>query len=233
MPPTWESFAAERLPVLRQTAAHSLARVLSLTDPVFVVGRNPPSDALAETRKIAGGLGTATLVTSVEELTRRIERGDLGLLHLACHQEDPGEDRDGGVAMQDGVFRPVTLGRAAARRSLRERCPLVFFNACRSVHGGSYDTLMGGWANEFVRAGAGAFVGSTWAVRSDSAHRYAQRFYAELRGGVPLAAASFAARNELLDDPADPTRLAYAVYGDPRATALDAGEATVLDGGQS
>ncbi|MFF0824124.1 CHAT domain-containing protein [Micromonospora haikouensis] len=221
LPPTWDEFPAERLAVMRQTGGHSPARSLALTDAVFVHGRNPPTGAVAEIREVNAGLDTpGALVTSTEELLRRIERGDFGLLHLACHQDQPGADSDGGVAMDDGRFRPVALARAAARGSLRARCPLVFFNACRSVDGGSYDTLMGGWANEFVRAGAGAFVGSTWAVRTDSAHRYADRFYAELRGGAPLAAASFAARRELLADPGDPTGLAYAVYGDPQATVL-------------
>ncbi|EEP70278.1 hypothetical protein MCAG_00605 [Micromonospora sp. ATCC 39149] len=221
LPPTWDEFPAERLAVMRQTGAHSPARSLSLTDAVFVHGRNPPTGARAEVRGVNAGLGApGALVTTVAELVRRIERGDFGLLHLACHQEHPGADSDGGVAMDDGRFHPVALGRAAARGSLRARCPLVFFNACRSVDGGAYDTLMGGWANEFVRAGAGAFVGSTWALRTESARRYADRFYAELRGGAPLAAASFAARRELLADPGDPTGLAYAVYGDPQATIL-------------
>ncbi|MEU8183552.1 CHAT domain-containing protein [Micromonospora sp. NPDC049047] len=226
-PPGWETFVAERLPVLRQPGRYPLTRSLPLRDPVFVLGAHPPNHARAEIGRIAALLdgSTPTVIASAAQLVRRIEQGDFGLLHLACHQEHPDGDGGGGVRMDDGTFRPIALPPAAARRSLAARCPLVFFNACHSADGGSYDTLMGGWANEFLSAGAGAFVGSTWAVRSEPASEYAAYLYTELRAGASLAMASLAARRAVGQDNTDPTHLAYAVYGDPQATVPEGPDA--------
>ena len=78
---------------------------------------------------------------------------------------------------------------------------------------------MMGWAKQFMSAGAGAFLGSLWAVRSDSARAFADVFYQALvTERVPLDAASLQARQAIAGDDGDPTWLAYTVYGNPSAT---------------
>lgn len=81
-------------------------------------------------------------------------------------------------------------------------------------------TQMMGWAEQFMAAGAGAFVGTLWAVRSDSATNFAEAFYGELTNGKSLGEACRLARREAARDPSDPTWLAYSVYGDPAAQAV-------------
>jgi CHAT domain-containing protein len=77
---------------------------------------------------------------------------------------------------------------------------------------------MNGWAQAFVKAGAGAFVGSLWAVRSSSARAFAETFYRQfVDQAQPLGAASLNARKAIADDDGDPTWLAYTVYGNPAA----------------
>ncbi|MPY63326.1 CHAT domain-containing protein [Streptomyces spongiae] len=76
-----------------------------------------------------------------------------------------------------------------------------------------------GWAPQFLNAGAGAFVGTLWPVRSRSALQFAEAFYDQLiTNRQPLGQASLAARQTIRDlHGGDPTWLAYAVYGSPAA----------------
>ena len=70
-----------------------------------------------------------------------------------------------------------------------------------------------------MSSGAGAFVGTLWAVRTESSARFATAFYRSLVDGATLGTAALAARTEQQEDPLDPTWLAYTVYGDPFAIA--------------
>jgi CHAT domain-containing protein len=98
---------------------------------------------------------------------------------------------------------------------------LVFFNGCRTAGEIPGFTQMIGWAEEFMRAGAGAFIGSLWAVRSSSARTFAERFYSALvRDGESLGVASWQARQAIEADEGDPTWLAYTVYGNPSASVM-------------
>jgi CHAT domain-containing protein len=123
--------------------------------------------------------------------------------------------------MADGPFDPIDLASAAQLRSLRPHRPLVFFNACRSAGEIDWFGESLGWAPQFLNAGAGAFVGTLWPVRSRSALQFAEAFYDQLiTHRQPLGTASLVARQATRDlDDGDPTWLAYAVYGSPAATA--------------
>lgn len=121
--------------------------------------------------------------------------------------------------MSGGPFVPMLLNKAVTVRALDRRRPLVFINACRSAGAVPEYTRMMGWAQQFMAAGAGAFVGTLWAVRSESAAVFAETFYAALMARSTLGEASRRARLEAGHDHDDPTWLAYSVYGDPRATA--------------
>ena len=79
---------------------------------------------------------------------------------------------------------------------------------------------MMGWAEQFMAAGAGAFIGTMWAVRSESAAVFAETFYGALADGSRLGQACQRARQEISGDPVDPTWLAYSVFGDPAAQAV-------------
>lgn len=141
----------------------------------------------------------------------------MGATHFACHNTF---SSDGSyIDMDDGRFTPSLLTEARVRKLLTETSPLVFINACRSAGVAPTYTRMLGWAQQFMSSGAGAFVGTLWAVRSDSSARFATAFYRSLAEGATLGAAALAARTDQQDDPLDPTRLAYTVYGDPFATA--------------
>jgi CHAT domain-containing protein len=79
---------------------------------------------------------------------------------------------------------------------------------------------MTGWAERFVAAGAGAFIGSLWEVRDTRAAIFAREFYASLVGGVSLGEAVANGREAIKNEAGDPTWLSYAVYGDSAATIV-------------
>jgi CHAT domain-containing protein len=92
----------------------------------------------------------------------------------------------------------------------------VFLNACETGRVGAVLTAWGGWPNVFLRAGAGAFVGSAWAVRDKPAATFAKAFYDALLAGETLASAASAAR-AAAKALGDASWLAFKVYGHPRA----------------
>ena len=62
----------------------------------------------------------------------------------------------------------------------------MFLNACRTDGQAPLYTTVEGWAASFLRAGAGAFIGSLWEVVDTSASTYAQEFYRAALAGHTL-----------------------------------------------
>ncbi|SDN19296.1 CHAT domain-containing protein [Streptomyces sp. cf386] len=216
-------FLAEWLPVVRRVFGQDRVRSLRLPGVAFVVPPGSPADASEEVTSLRARLGEEVadggVLTERAALTALIEGGHAGLLHFACHNAFTGAGSC--VTMADGPFDPIDLASAAQLRTLRPHRPLVFFNACRSAGEIDWFGESLGWAPQFLNAGAGAFVGTLWPVRSRSALQFAEAFYDQLISRrQPLGQASLAARQTIRDlHGGDPTWLAYAVYGSPAATA--------------
>ena len=94
--------------------------------------------------------------------------------------------------------------------------PLVFLNACQTGREALSLTGMGGWARNFVEAGAAGFVGSLWSVDDEAACQFAKAFYNHLLAGETIGQAARAAR-AAIRSLNDPTWLAYTVFADPLA----------------
>ncbi|MGW7410681.1 CHAT domain-containing protein [Streptomyces sp. NPDC054833] len=217
-----KGFLAEWLPVVRRVFDQERVGRLSLPGAAFVVPPGSPADAHDEVDALRASFGIdvvdAGVLTEGEALRELIEGGYAGLLHFACHNTFSGAGSC--VQMADGAFDPIDLAAAAQLRSLRPYSPLVFFNACRSAGEIDWFGSSLGWAPQFLQAGAGAFVGTLWPVRSQSALMFADAFYHQLIvAKEPLGQASLAARRAISDQDGDPSWLAYAVYGSPAATA--------------
>ncbi|MFF8996316.1 CHAT domain-containing protein [Streptomyces sp. NPDC014983] len=216
-------FLAEWLPVVRRVFGQDRVRNISLPGAAFVVPPGSPTDADEEVAslraRLGGRMSDAGVLTDRAALTALIEGGHAGLLHFACHNAFTGAGSC--VTMADGPFDPIDLASAAQLRTLRPHRPLVFFNACRSAGEIDWFGESLGWAPQFLNAGAGAFLGTLWPVRSRSAREFAEAFYDQLiTRRRPLGLASLFARQTIRDmHGGDPTWLAYAVYGSPAATA--------------
>lgn len=95
--------------------------------------------------------------------------------------------------------------------------PMVFLNACQIGRSAMSLTDIGGWARQFLHAGAGAFLGAYWSVYDKPAYDFAREIYARLLNNRPIGRAVQEARTAI--KPAgDPTWLAYTVFADPLAT---------------
>lgn len=214
-------FLVEQFPVVRRVYGQSRARVLRLDDgAAYVVPPGSPANAMAEVSGVSGifpwavrNRGVHASLTGVTELLDSVP----SVLHFACHNTF---NENGSVIMLDGgPLRPSDLAIAVQRRRFAGISPLVFLNACRTAGDIPGFMQMMGWARQFMGAGAGAFVGSLWAVRSSSARTFAEEFYrAMVNEAMPLGAASLHARRAISADPGDPTWLAYTIYGNPSAS---------------
>jgi hypothetical protein len=154
-----------------------------------------------------------------------LAEGKFDVLHISCHAESQHDSIEKaslviGDMTPPGASRPaliqVNTETVRNEAKLAARAPLVFLNACETGRVGAVLTAWGGWPNVFVRCGAGAFVGASWAVRDKPAAAFATAFYEALWNDKTLAEAAGAAR-QAAKASGDASWLAYKVYGHPRA----------------
>ena len=169
-----------------------------------------------------GGNGqwTVPLVTA-SDVRKEMDAGVSQVFHFSCHGNFQYDDADESrLKLEDDFLKPSNI-RFDPNLALWQSAPLVFLNACHAGRVGMTVTRLGGWAECFIQAGASAFVGSLWEINDSLAARFAREFYDRLWGlsGQPAQAvgeAFYGARMAIkAEDPANPTWLAYVLYGDP------------------
>ena len=216
-------FLVEQFPVTQGVFGRRPARSLTLEPAWFVVPNGSPPQARDEVEMLRRLLDSTTaratdpVIGELTPLLDLIHQGDFGLLHFACHNAF---DTFSGssISLDRRQFTPLLLTTAAIGRALTGTAPTVFINACRSAGTVPAYHQLDGWAQKFLEAGAAAFIGSLWAVRDGTARDFACELYRQLKSGVMLGPAVMRARQAAATVPGDPTWLAYAVYGDPRAS---------------
>jgi hypothetical protein len=152
-----------------------------------------------------------------DEVIDRLRDGDFQILHFATHGSFNESNADQSeLTLADGSLTPADL-MGGDLRGIRMGRPLVFLNACHSGQVALGLTCLGGWADKFFReARASAFIGTLWEVSDDLAAEFTRKFYTELAGGKTLGEALREARLHIREkEQANPTWLAYALYGDP------------------
>jgi MFS family permease len=214
-------FLIEQFPVLRRIYGQCRTHRVLIGDARYVVPPGSPDNAQDEVDAISRILGrpAESAIKDLAELLDLLDSGSTELLHFACHNTFSLEVGGSSINMAGGAFVPQLLNSIVGRRCLAARSPLIFVNACRSAGASPEYTRMMGWASQFMAAGAGAFLGTLWPVRSSRASMFAEAFYSAFVAGADLGQASLTARRATKDD-ADPTWLAYSVYGDPVALGV-------------
>jgi CHAT domain len=212
-------FLVEQFPVTRMVFGCRPARSLSLSPSRFVLPDNSPPMAASEVEELSQLLGPppGTVVAELTPLLDLIRAGNFGLLHFACHNAFD-ITHGSAIRLDKKPFTPPQLNKAVAEQVLARSAPTVFINACHSAGASPSYHQLDGFARQFLAAGAGAFIGSLWAVRDSAARGFVAELYTSLRSGKSLGDAAMRARQAAAGDSGDPTWLAYAVYGDPRAT---------------
>lgn len=165
-------------------------------------------------------------LVSLAQVQDAFARGGTQLFHFACHgnfnTDDPGESK---LKLGADFLRPSQITGARAD-GLKRSKPVVFLNACHSGRVGFGLTQLGGWAQRFLDLGASAFIGSLWEVNDQLAARFAREFYNRLWGlegfaQQDLGRAFYEARMVIkAADEANPTWLAYVLYGDPHGQVV-------------
>jgi len=216
-----EGFLIEQFPVTRSIFGRRPTRKLSLWPARFVLPEDPLPWARAEIDAVRVSLDPSQppheVISGPRSLQNLIASGDFGLLHFACHSTyDPVYGSS--IRLGNAPFTPTDIATAAINKVLARSSPTVFINACRSAGLSPTYNRLDGWATKFLEAGAAAFIGSLWAVSDGAAREFAQELYGKLQAGSSLGQAVKSARAAAASVPDDPTWLAYAVYGDPRAT---------------
>jgi pimeloyl-ACP methyl ester carboxylesterase len=214
-------FLIDQFPVARRLGKMPPHRLKIASADVVLSGAESLAAAPGEMQALTALLGArniaATTITDVSALLGLLRKGEFGLLHFTCHNafsaSAPNACR---IMLGSQPFEPVFLEQHAGR--FTAAAPLVFMNACRTDGQAPLYTTMDGWALSFLRAGAGAFIGSLWEVVDSSASAYAQEFYRAALSGDTLGEAARKAREAIRQEPGDPTWLAYTLYGDPAAT---------------
>ncbi len=176
---------------------------------------------------VAPGFVVSESLETVEDTLAVFSAGQTQLVHFACHCSfDLTDASNSRLKLTDGFLTPLHLNGDRKAGLLRAR-PLIFINACHAGERGFGLTRLGGWVESFIAAGASAFIGALWVINDVLAARFAQEFYNRILGlggqvRLPLAAAFREARLVLRDlNPANPTWLAYALYGEPRALVAE------------
>lgn len=145
------------------------------------------------------------------------------LLHFAGHGfaasatvNEPQLMLEGEISGQD--YLPVYLRAdlVESRANFGGLRPIVVLNACQAGRQHWKLTGIGGFAQAFLRRGAGAFVGTLWSVGDAPARHFTEALYRALKAGQPLAAAVRTGRTTA-QAAGDASWLAYAVYGHPAA----------------
>jgi CRP-like cAMP-binding protein len=214
-------FLVEQFPVVRRVYGQGRVRHLNLSSAAYIIPPGSPANAMDEVAAVRACLGNRIrdhgVCSRLDSLIGLLEDSP-GLLHFACHNAFT-ETAGSVITLDGGPLRPSDLAVAVQAHRMAAAAPLVFLNACRTageIHGLVH---MIGWARQFMAAGAGAFVGSLWPVRSSSAKTFADTFYhALVADRQSLGSASLRARQAIASDNGDPTWLAYTIYGNPSAT---------------
>ncbi len=152
------------------------------------------------------------------------------LLHFACHAGAEGDDVSKGRILLEGrieqvgnemKYIPATIdatvvGEYANMQEADGTRPVVVLNACQAGRGGYRLSSTGGFAQSFLKGGAGAFIGALWSVGDQPARTFTVEFYRQLLNKETVAKAATLARAKA-KSAGDATWLAYVVYAHPNA----------------
>lgn len=222
-PPLCETFRLSRWVAGRGAPDQvKLATGAWIAPPDNLQAAQAESDYFAELHRRQWEVTFTGPFQSRDEVTQAMRGGSTHLFHFACHGNfDAASANESKLKLGNEFLTPRDVG--ALKPFVRKSKPVVFLNACHSGRVGIGLTQLGGWAQTFLDCGASAFIGSLWEINDKLAAQFAKEFYDRVWGvgafegkPQPLGQAFYEARMAIkAADPANPTWLAYVLYGDP------------------
>jgi hypothetical protein len=219
---TESGFLAEQFTVVRWMFGDPPVCRIPIGRAEFVLPEGSPESAIEEVKALqtlfrGSRIEPQRPMSNLDDLLRLFDHASFHLLHFACHNTfDPDSPLNSHVRMGREPFQAAFLNEHRGR--FRQASPVVFMNACRTDGRAPLYTRVTGWAQQFLAAGAGAFLGTQWEVRDESARTFAEEFYRSLVANKNLGDSVQHARRAVKDEHRDPTWLSYTFYGDPTAT---------------
>lgn len=186
---------------------------------LIVPGQSGLRYAKDEVAFIRAELGNVTdIEPNLTAVWAMLKAGGFQVIHFICHGRFDPEKHEQSMLYLQGKEEFKARDISGERRNFGKDRPFVFLNACQTARGEESLVGIGSWAEKFVGAESGGFLGSSWDVTDALAARFSQAFYRSLLKGQTIGEAVHAARLEIKED-TDPTWLAYALYADPLARA--------------
>ncbi len=222
-PPLCETFRLSRWVAGRGAPDQvKLSQGVWVAPPDNLEAARAESDYFTELHRRQWAVSLSGPLKTLDEVNDTIQAGVTHLYHFACHGNFNAESaNESKLKLGTEFLTPVAVG--VLKPYLRRSKPVVFLNACHSGRVGIGLTQLGGWAEMFLDCEASAFIGALWEVNDVLAAKFAQEFYDRLWGlgafegkQQPLGQAFHEARLAIKQaDAANPTWLAYVLYGDP------------------
>ena len=219
-----DRFLAEELRVTRWLNGSQPGAPIRLGNAIFACtdGVGGARNEIEEIgRLLCSGQEPGIIAESVQ-LQQRMRAGDFDLFHFAGHTKEDKSPETTALDFGNDDYFTLNYMADVPSETLRRSRPIIFLNACGSASGLGRQTLFEDWAEMFIKRGAGAFIGSLWNIRSDTANMFGIDVYQSIREGAAstLGEAVDFARRSSTGDPSDPTRLAYALYGRDNAQVI-------------
>lgn len=200
-------------------AAFSDARVVAPR----AEGKKPLSNAENEKKLVLGSFGGESVQPCfVKEIDQQLKPWRGSLLHFVCHGETP-------TPMVQRLLldktEKLTLNRLRAMLGLKGAVhaarPVVFLNACEAGRETISLVGAGGFAKQFVDAGACAVIAPLWSVGDNEAFEVATDFYSAVRAEpeTPFGEILRRIRTKAYEGDSKDTYAAYCLYGDPLLAA--------------
>ena len=192
--------------------------------PIYQNAAHQLQEGPAEAKFIEQRLGAISVSPDLTDICELLETG-CDLLHFIGHGKSDADDISNSSLdlshYKDGLWTDAQLSAVIVEQRgnlVHEdgNRALVVLNACQTGRNGWQLTGVGGFAQAFLQAGAGLFVGTLWSVGDHSARVFVEAFYQALIEKKPLAEAAIIARQAARALEAS-SWLAYTIYGDPNA----------------
>jgi CHAT domain-containing protein len=146
-----------------------------------------------------------------------LDSGSFELLHISAHGKyNPDEPLLSHISIEEGRadFRAESIVGPKVKQTFGKSNQIVFLNACQSGSKGYSLTGIGGWAQQFIKAGACAFIGTLRSVTDTEVRQFTEDLYSQLCKPINLAQAVQETRKSSRN-PGDISRLAYVLFAPP------------------
>ena len=176
-----------------------------------------PEEVQLITNFSSPGRESSPMTATIQEVRQALKEGDADGWHLCGHVTPP-KGFEGSAFCLDKQNHLTLETFSQGIQNHARFAPLIFLNACHTAAGA--DTPIGSrsWVAKLIEAGAGALIGTSWAVGDSPALAFTRFFYEAFLGAIPIGEASRKAREILRREfPGDPARFAYSVFAHPLA----------------